>query len=44
LSNPDKAGRMGALGRLKCWEFSLCDMISKLDGLYRSLLAVPIEF
>jgi glycosyltransferase involved in cell wall biosynthesis len=41
LSNPDKAGRMGALGRLKCWEFSLCDMISKLDGLYRGLLAVP---
>jgi glycosyltransferase involved in cell wall biosynthesis len=41
LSNPDKAGRMGAMGRLKCWEFSLCDMISKLDGLYRSLLAVP---
>jgi glycosyltransferase involved in cell wall biosynthesis len=41
LSNPDKADRMGAMGRLKCLEFSLCDMISKLDGLYRSLLAVP---
>jgi glycosyltransferase involved in cell wall biosynthesis len=38
LSNPDQAERMGAMGRLKCREFDLCAMVSKLDGLYRSLL------
>ena len=38
LSKPDEAARMGAAGRLKCREFSLCEMVSKLDGLYRSLL------
>ena len=41
LSNPDKAGRMGAMGRLKCREFGLCAMVSKLEGLYRGLLAAP---
>ena len=41
LSNPDKAERMGAMGRLKCREFDLCAMVSKLDALYRSLLAAP---
>jgi glycosyltransferase involved in cell wall biosynthesis len=40
LSNPDQAERMGAMGRLKCREFDLCAMVSKLDGLYRSLLGV----
>jgi glycosyltransferase involved in cell wall biosynthesis len=38
LSNPDKAARMGAAGRRKCGEFGLCEMVSGLDGLYRSLL------
>jgi glycosyltransferase involved in cell wall biosynthesis len=41
LSNPRKAERMGAAGRLRCREFGLCAMVSKLDGLYRSLLAGP---
>ena len=41
LSHPEEARRMGALGRLKCREFSLNRMISKLDTLYRSLLAGP---
>jgi glycosyltransferase involved in cell wall biosynthesis len=40
LSNPDKAGRMGAMGRLKCREFGLCAMVSKLDALYQGLLGV----
>jgi glycosyltransferase involved in cell wall biosynthesis len=42
LSNPAMAERMGAAGRLRCWEFGLCAMVSKLDVLYRGLLAVPI--
>jgi len=39
LSNTAKAERMGAMGRLKCREFSLPAMIAKLDDLYRGLLA-----
>ena len=38
LSNPDKAARKGAAGRRKCGEFGLYEMVSRLDGLYRSLL------
>jgi glycosyltransferase involved in cell wall biosynthesis len=41
LSHPDEARRMGALGRLKCREFGLSEMVSKLDALYRGLLAGP---
>jgi hypothetical protein len=41
LGNPARAERMGAAGRLRCREFSLCAMVSKLDALYRGLLAVP---
>lgn len=43
LSNPDRAQRMGAEGRLRCREFDLCAMISKLDALYRGLLSVPAQ-
>jgi glycosyltransferase involved in cell wall biosynthesis len=42
LSDPDRAKRMGAMGRLKCREFDLCAMVSKLDDLYRGLLAFPM--
>jgi len=41
LDNPDKAEAMGAMGRIRCREFDLCAMVSKLDSLYRSLLAAP---
>jgi glycosyltransferase involved in cell wall biosynthesis len=41
LSNPDQALHLGAMGRLTCREFDLCAMVSKLDGLYRGLLAGP---
>jgi glycosyltransferase involved in cell wall biosynthesis len=43
LSNPAKAGRMGALGRLRCREFSLPAMIAKLDALYRELLTARLS-
>jgi glycosyltransferase involved in cell wall biosynthesis len=43
LSNPDQATRMGAMGRLKCGEFDLCSMVSKLDDLYRGMSAVPTQ-
>jgi glycosyltransferase involved in cell wall biosynthesis len=37
LSNPRKAERMGAQGRLKCHEFGLPAMIAGLDELYRNM-------
>jgi glycosyltransferase involved in cell wall biosynthesis len=39
LDSPSLAERMGAMGRLRCRKFGLSAMISKLDDLYRSLLA-----
>jgi len=47
LSNPRKAERMGAQGRLRCHEFGLPAMIAGLDELYRNMgvmrVAVPAE-
>jgi glycosyltransferase involved in cell wall biosynthesis len=40
LRDSAQAERMGAMGRLKCREFSLQAMIAKLDALYRKLLAI----
>jgi len=37
LSNPRKAERMGAQGRLRCHEFGLPAMIAKLDELYHNM-------
>ena len=43
LGSPAEARRMGAMGRLKCREFSLQAMIAKLDDLYRGLLAARLS-
>jgi glycosyltransferase involved in cell wall biosynthesis len=38
LSNPRLAGRMGEQGRLRCSEFGLSAMISRLDELYHGMV------
>ena len=43
LSNPRKAERMGARGRLRCHEFGLPAMIDKLDELYRTMVGMRVN-
>jgi glycosyltransferase involved in cell wall biosynthesis len=43
LSNPRKAERMGARGRLRCHEFGLPAMIARLDELYRNMGVMQVS-